>query len=79
MPFASQYSEQSNNLSLIITGILFWGLLIASYSLFGIANSARKSFIRRQYNGDYRIGCHCGIITFFSTKIKRKRREESHE
>lgn len=64
MPMATKIAEEERSI-LIFTGLIFWISLIAGYGLLFVANKERKYFIRCKLDGDVRMGCRPGIITFF--------------
>lgn len=58
--------EAGRQVFLILLGLIFWISLILGYLLVFLANRARKLFIMRKLDGDLPMGCHIGLITFFS-------------
>lgn len=68
MPFAAKTMvETTSKKALIIVGIVFWVSAIVGYLLLFLADSYRRAFVKRRLDGDYSMGCHMGIISFFKT------------
>lgn len=60
MPFANE------RIHTVIVGIVFWGMAIVGTALIIMANSQRKWFIKTKMNGNVKMDCRPGIVTFFS-------------
>lgn len=65
MPIAVQMGEQDRKMTALI-GIIFWISAIVGYVLIAMANAERKWFIIRKGDGDVKMNCHPGIVTFFT-------------
>ncbi len=66
MPLANNKAAQTDNISLMVVGGIFWVSLLVGYALLIRANILRKCFIRRQIDSNASMKCRIGIITFFS-------------
>lgn len=66
MPLANIKATQTNNISLIVVGGLFWVSLVVGYVLLVRANVLRRWFIQNRTNFETRMNSRIGILTFFS-------------
>ena len=67
MPKIVEISQETGKqLFLILLGSIFWISLLLGYVFVYLANGDRKYFIMRRLDGDLSMGCHMGLITFFS-------------
>lgn len=68
MPFAAKTMvETTSKNALVIVGIVFWVSAILGYLFLFLADSCRRTFVKRRLDGDYTMGCRMGIISFFKT------------
>lgn len=65
MPFVTSM-ETKQKIATALIGLLFWTSAILGYTIIAIANQERKWFIRHHLDGDYKMNCHLGFISFFS-------------
>lgn len=65
MPMAVRMAEEDGIMDVLI-GCVFWISAIAGYTLLAIANSERRWFIKYKTDGDIKMGCFPGIISFFT-------------
>ena len=65
MPIAVNTKHQ-NTLLTILVGLIFWLSAITGYLLLILANSERKWFINHNVDGNVKMNCYPGIITFFT-------------
>lgn len=65
MPIAVQMGEQDRKM-VVLMGIVFWISAITGYVLIAMANAERKWFINRNVDGNVKMNCLPGIVTFFT-------------
>lgn len=66
MPVSAAMAEQTNRISLIAVGGVYWASALAGYALLFAANIVRRTFVREKMRGNYRMGCRIGLFTFFA-------------
>lgn len=69
MPWASEMANETNDMSVIIVGLLFWLLTLLGYGAFCLANFKRKNFWKKRFGRDVQKNYKPGFLCFFTNRI----------